>query len=66
MRLQREMRNTLVQYRNNKGKLVGKKIYFVRANARGKRITADIKLDGADSALLPIQEEGGKRSYLGG
>jgi tRNA pseudouridine synthase 10 len=50
-RLQREMRNALVQYRNNKGRLVDKKIYFVRANARGKRITADIKLDGG----LPVK-----------
>ena len=29
-RLQREMRNALVQYRNNKGRLVDKKIYFVK------------------------------------
>ncbi len=50
-RLQSEMRNALVQYRNNKGRLVDKKIYFVRANARGKRITADIKLDGG----LPVK-----------
>jgi tRNA pseudouridine synthase 10 len=50
-RLQKEMRNALVQYRNNKGKLVDKKIYFVRASARGKRITADIKLDGG----LPVK-----------
>jgi len=50
-RLQREMRNALVQYRNNKGRLVDKKIYFVRASARGKRITADIKLDGG----LPVK-----------
>jgi tRNA pseudouridine synthase 10 len=50
-RLQREMRNALVQYRNNKGRLVDKKIYFVKANARGKRITAEIKLDGG----LPVK-----------
>jgi tRNA pseudouridine synthase 10 len=50
-RLQREMRNVLVQYRNNKGRLVDKRIYFVRANARGKRVTADIKLDGG----LPVK-----------
>jgi len=50
-RLQREMRNALVQYRNNKGRLVDKRIYFVKANARGKRITADIKLDGG----LPVK-----------
>ncbi|HEV2390493.1 MAG TPA: hypothetical protein VGS04_07205 [Nitrososphaerales archaeon] len=50
-RLQREMRNTLVQYRNNKGRLVDKKIYFVRASARGKKITAEIKLDGG----LPVK-----------
>jgi len=50
-RLQREMRNALVQYRNNKGRLVDKKIYFVKADARGKKITADIKLDGG----LPVK-----------
>ena len=50
-RLQREMRNVLVQYRNNKGRLVDKKIYFVRAQARGKKIIADIKLDGG----LPVK-----------
>jgi tRNA U54 and U55 pseudouridine synthase Pus10 len=50
-RLQKEMRNALVQYRNNKGRLVDKRIYFVRASARGKKITADIKLDGG----LPVK-----------
>jgi len=50
-RLQRDMKNVLVQYRNNKGRLVDKKIYFVKANARGKRITAEIKLDGG----LPVK-----------
>jgi tRNA pseudouridine synthase 10 len=50
-RLQKEMKNALVQYRNNKGRLVDKKIYFVRAQARGKKITADIKLDGG----LPVK-----------
>jgi tRNA pseudouridine synthase 10 len=50
-RLQREMRNALVQYRNNKGRLVDKKIYFVKARARGKKITAEIKLDGG----LPVK-----------
>jgi len=50
-RLQREMKNALVQYRNNKGKLVDKKIYFVKANVRGKKITAEIKLDGG----LPVK-----------
>ncbi|HUH99912.1 MAG TPA: hypothetical protein VLY65_02615 [Nitrososphaerales archaeon] len=49
--LQKTMRNVLVQYRNNKGRLVDKKIYSVRANARGKKITADIKLDGG----LPVK-----------
>jgi len=50
-RLQREMKNVLVQYRNNKGRLVDKKIYFVKASARGKKITAEIKLDGG----LPVK-----------
>jgi tRNA pseudouridine synthase 10 len=49
--LQRMMRNALVQYRNNKGRLVDKKIYFVKASARGKKITADVKLDGG----LPVK-----------
>lgn len=50
-RLQRGMRNALVQYRNNKGRLVDKRIYFVKASARGKKITAEIKLDGG----LPVK-----------
>ena len=50
-KLEREMRNALVQYRNNKGRLVDKKVYFVRADARGKRITAEVKLDGG----LPVK-----------
>ena len=50
-RLQRDMRNALVQYRNNKGRMVDKKIYYVRANARGRKIVADIKLDGG----LPVK-----------
>jgi tRNA pseudouridine synthase 10 len=50
-RLQRGMRNALVQYRNNKGRLVDKRIYFVRASARGKKITAEVKLDGG----LPVK-----------
>ena len=49
--LQRGMRNALVQYRNNKGRMVDKRIYFVKATARGKRITAEIKLDGG----LPVK-----------
>jgi len=50
-RLQKEMRNAMVRYRNNKGRLVDKKIYFVRASAKGKNMTADIKLDGG----LPVK-----------
>jgi tRNA pseudouridine synthase 10 len=50
-KLQREMRNAMVRYRNNKGRLVDKKIYFVKASARGKRMTAEIKLDGG----LPVK-----------
>lgn len=50
-RLEKEMKNATVRYRNNKGRLVGKKIYFVRAAARGKRVTAEIKLDGG----LPVK-----------
>jgi tRNA pseudouridine synthase 10 len=50
-RLQKDMRNALVQYRNNKGRLVDKRIYSVKASARGKKITAEIKLDGG----LPVK-----------
>src|SRR3984893_19533511 len=50
-KLQKEMKNALVEYRNNKGRLVYKKVYFVRASARARRITADIKLDGG----LPVK-----------
>ena len=45
------MRNRSVQYRNTKGRLVDKRIYYVKASTRGKRITADIKLDGG----LPVK-----------
>jgi tRNA pseudouridine synthase 10 len=51
IRLQREMRNALVKYRNNKGRLVDKRVYFVKANSRGRRIIVDIKLDGG----LPVK-----------
>ncbi len=50
-RLQKEMKNAMVQYRNNKGRLVYKKVYFVKASKRGKKITAYIKLDGG----LPVK-----------
>jgi tRNA pseudouridine synthase 10 len=50
-RLGKDMKNVHVLYRNNKGKVVGKKIFFVKAKALGKRITADIKLDGG----LPVK-----------
>ncbi len=50
-KLQKDMRNALVQYRNNKGRLVDKRIYFVKASARGKKMTAEIKLDGG----LPVK-----------
>ncbi|MDG7016257.1 MAG: hypothetical protein JRN23_01510 [Nitrososphaerota archaeon] len=50
-RLQKDMKGATVRYRNNKGRLVAKKIYFVKATARGKRITAEIKLDGG----LPVK-----------
>ena len=50
-KLQKDMKNALVQYRNNKGRLVYKKVYSVRASARGRKITADIKLDGG----LPVK-----------
>ena len=50
-RLQKGMRNAVVSYRNNKGRLVDKKIYSVKASAKGKRMTADIKLDGG----LPVK-----------
>jgi len=50
-RLKKEMGGALVQYRNNKGRLVDKRIYSVKASARGRTITADVKLDGG----LPVK-----------
>jgi tRNA pseudouridine synthase 10 len=50
-KLQRDMKNAVVEYRNNKGKLVHKKVYSVRASTRGKKITADVRLDGG----LPVK-----------
>ena len=50
-RLRKEMKGALVQYRNNKGRLVDKRIYSVKASARGRTITADVKLDGG----LPVK-----------
>jgi tRNA pseudouridine synthase 10 len=50
-RLQKQMKNALVQYRNNKGRLVDKRIYSVKASVRGRRVTADVKLDGG----LPVK-----------
>jgi len=50
-KLQREMKNAVVEYRNNKGKLVHKKVYSVKASTRGKKLTADVRLDGG----LPVK-----------
>lgn len=51
-RLKKEMRNASVQYRNNKGRMIEKKIYFVREKARrGNKLIADIKLEGG----LPVK-----------
>jgi tRNA pseudouridine synthase 10 len=48
----RSMRNSIVQYRNNKGKTVHKKVYQLRIiTARGRRLTVEIKLDGG----LPVK-----------
>jgi len=40
-----------VQYRNNKGKTVYKKVYSIRVEGRGKKLVAEIKLDGG----LPVK-----------
>ena len=50
-KLQKEMRNALIQYRNNKGRLVYKRVYSVRVSARGKKVTAEVRLDGG----LPVK-----------
>lgn len=50
-RLQRDMRNKTVKFSNSKGRMVDKKVYSVKARARGTRITADVKLDGG----LPVK-----------
>ena len=47
----RKMRNATVQFRNNKGRLVDKVVYSVKAESRGKKITAEIKLEGG----LPVK-----------
>lgn len=47
----RKMRNATVQFRNNKGRLVDKKVYFVKAESKGRKIVADIKLEGG----LPVK-----------
>jgi len=41
----------LVEYRNNKDKVVTKRVYRMRLRARGTRLVADIKLDGG----LPVK-----------
>jgi len=46
------MKNSLVQYKNNKGKTVYKKVHQLRIlTARGRRLTVEIKLDGG----LPVK-----------
>lgn len=49
--LRRQLRNVPVQYRNNKGRLVYKRVYFVRASKNRGTVTAEIKLDGG----LPVK-----------
>jgi tRNA pseudouridine synthase 10 len=45
------IRGATVQYRNNKGKTVYKKVYSISIERRGKRFVAEIKLDGG----LPVK-----------
>ena len=48
----KNMTNLVVQYRNNKGKTVQKKVHQVRLlTARGRKLTMEIKLDGG----LPVK-----------
>jgi len=48
----RSMKESLVQYRNNKGKMVYKKVHRLRIlSTRGKRLTVEIKLEGG----LPVK-----------
>jgi tRNA pseudouridine synthase 10 len=49
--LAKEMKNSVVHYRNNKGKTISKRVYSVRAQARGRRMVAEIELDGG----LPVK-----------
>ncbi len=50
-KLEKSMRNVVVKYRNNKGRIVDKTVYSVKASKRGKKLTAEIKLDGG----LPVK-----------
>ena len=48
----KSMRNVLVDYRNNKGKNVEKRVHWVKVlTLRGEKLTVDIKLDGG----LPVK-----------
>lgn len=48
----KSMKNVLVDYRNNKGKNVEKRVHWVKVlTLRGKKLTVDIKLDGG----LPVK-----------
>lgn len=48
----KEMRKgILVDYRNNKDKVVHKKVYWLRARVKGRKMVAEIKLDGG----LPVK-----------
>jgi tRNA pseudouridine synthase 10 len=49
--LTKRMRNALVQFQTSKGKTVYKKVHSIRAKAIGKRIIANIKMDGG----LPVK-----------
>ena len=47
----RELRKAVIRYRNNKGKLVEKRVYSVRVEKRRRGLVADIRLDGG----LPVK-----------
>jgi tRNA pseudouridine synthase 10 len=49
--LARSMRGVQVQFRNSKGKTVGKKVYSLKVQGKGAGLVAEIKLDGG----LPVK-----------
>jgi tRNA pseudouridine synthase 10 len=48
----KKINGALVEYRNNKGKVVYKRVYSVRVERMGKKLVAEIRLDGG----LPVKK----------